>query len=370
MTLKSGTLILLLAGRLAGPFIFAQSPGASVEDLTSLIHQKSGLEIKLDDEGWTWKPEEIQGTPESGQAVFSDTKWLMYLIHWGPIQKQELTTDYVRDRMLKMWGVPFEFTGQEGHTTMAGHDAVFVEAFGTKHAFRTRFIVWNCPESGREFIADTNYNLVAKTPVEDFEAERRSARTLACHDGAPVERFPDLHERFAGNRVGFTFDYPERWFLMDSPFYVPFPQYEGIRDENTGSLLLLCSDQNVRVVLQWGPAPETADPAAAKTLDKLVAGRDDIVNPTSIGSETFRIGDKTLTRIWGDCSFKEPEDKDDKDFFTGRGIYQAARWLLPERKKAITAIMTVREYSYSNHPSRPDRDILDRFVRDLVLSIR
>jgi hypothetical protein len=49
---------------------------------------------------------------------------------------------------------------------------------------------------------------------------------------------------------------PEQWFMFDSPFYVPFPEYEGIRDQKMGSLLALPSDQNISVTLKWYPQEE------------------------------------------------------------------------------------------------------------------
>jgi len=81
-----------------------------IDDLISLIKQKSGLEIQLDDQGWEWRQEDSLGTFEQGEMTFSDSKWLMYLIHWGPIQVQKLTEDYVKERMLGMWGVKFEIS--------------------------------------------------------------------------------------------------------------------------------------------------------------------------------------------------------------------------------------------------------------------
>lgn len=95
-------MILLLAT--PGTFLLAQEGGdQKVEDLVSLIKLRSGLEIRLPGDGWKWSEQSIYGTQDSGQVVFSRQKWLMYLIHWGPIQTKEISVSYVRDRMLKMW---------------------------------------------------------------------------------------------------------------------------------------------------------------------------------------------------------------------------------------------------------------------------
>jgi len=359
------------------PFLSTQSKKPQkVEDLVVLIKEKSGLEIQLEDLGWEWKEEDIKGTKEKGEITFSDTKWLMYLIHWGPIQVPEITVDYVKERMLKMWGVKFEFTGKEGKTKIAGHDAVWVEAFGTNKSFYTRFIVWNCPESRREFIADTNYNLRRKTPKEDFETEMRSARTIQCHEEAIVKRFSDLTKKFKSKKYGFTFYYPEYWFVFDSPFYVPFPQYEGIRGRKLGSLLALCSDQNIQVTLKWYPFDSTEEikpfmGVEQKTLESLkkeIKSHKVVENIENHGFENFYINNKKIFRIWGICKLKEPENGRARAFFTGKGIYQVAQ--LNVRNKKIIVILITKQYRYGEGISHLSRHFHDRFLKDFILRIK
>ena len=345
------------------------------EELISLIIQKSGLEIELEDIGWQWKEEDIIGNKEKGEITFSDTKWLMYLIHWGPIQVPEITVDYVKERMLKMWGVKFDFTGKEGTTKVSGHDAVWAEAYGTNKSFYTRFIIWNCPESGREFIADTNYNLVRKTPKEDFEKEMQSARTVQCHEGASTEHSPDLTKKFSSVKYGFSFYYPEEWFMFDSTFYVPFPQYEGIRNREMGSLLGLCSDQNISVTLKWTPLEEAkkeepfmgVQQRILENLKKEVKSRKDMESIQNHGMEYFSINKKKISRIWGACRFKEPEDEQERAFFPGKGIYQVAQWDLIHKKKKIVIILTTKQYKYGPGVSSPTRHFQDKFLRNFIL---
>lgn len=344
-----------------------------LEDLITLIKEKSGLELRLDDRGWQWKAEDIKGTPESGEATFSDHKWLMYLIHWGPVQKKEITIDYVKERMLGMWGVKFEFSGREGRLKMAGHNAVFVEAFGTNKSFYTRFIIWNCPESGREFIADTNYNLRFRTPESDFEDERRSAMTLRCHEGARVERFPDLTGTFASEKYGFSFFYPERWFIFDSPYYVPFPEYQGIRDKKKGSLLALASDQNIVVTLKWSPQDQKSEEMVMgveqKTMERLIKEVETLPNIgalKNLGFESFQAAGKKVDRVWGLFTVKDLE-KGEEGFFTKEGIYQAAQMTI--KGKNLVVILGTRKFAYSGVESTPDRHILDRFFRDVLSKI-
>lgn len=344
-----------------------------LEDLIALIKEKSGLELQLDDRGWQWKAENIKGTPESGEATFSDQKWLMYLIHWRPMQKKEITIDYVKERMLGMWGVKFEFSGKEGRLKVAGHDAIFVEAFGTNRSFYTRFIIWNCPESDREFIADTNYNLRFRTPESDFEDELRSAMTLQCHKEAQVDHFPDLTQAFTSEKYGFSFSYPERWFIFDSPYYVPFPEYEGIRDKKMGSLLGLPSDQNTTVTLKWSVQDQESEEMVMgieqKTMAQLVKEVETLPRIETIknlGFESFQAAGKKIGRVWGLFKVKDLE-KGEEGFFAKEGIYQAARMSLKE--KNLLVILRTRKFAYSGVESTPDRHTLDRFFRDLLLKI-
>jgi len=367
--ISTGIFIVLFSSSL---FLTAQQPQQKVEGLVSLIKEKSGLEVDLEDIGWQWRNEDVKGTQEKGEITFADAKWLMYLIHWGPIQVEEITVNYVKERMLKMWGVAFEFTGKEGKTKMAGHDAAWAEAYGTNKSFYTRFIIWNCPQSGREFIADTNYNLRAKTPEDDFETEMRSARTVQCHPEAQVEHFPDLTNRFRSEKYGFSFDYPERWFMFDSPYYVPFPEYDGVRSHKMGSLLALCSDRAIKVTLKWAQIDESQQEEQVmgiqqKLMESLISeikSYTDIEDIQNYGMEKFTVNDKKISRIWGACQFKEPDNENERQFYTEKGIYQVAQWNL--EKKKIIVILTTKQYRYGPAVSIPERYIHDEFLKDFI----
>lgn len=344
----------------------------TVKDLVSLIRQKSRLELKLEDIGWQWREEDAKGTEEKGEITFADAKWLMYLIHWGPIQVEEITIDYVKERMLKMWGVPFEFSGKQGRTKMAGHDAVWVEAYGTNKMFYSRYIIWNCPQSGREFIADTNYNIRARTPKDDFETEMRSAKTIQCHPEAQIEHFPDLTNRFESEKCGFSFYYPERWFMFDSPFYVPFPEYDGIRNREMGSLLGLCSDRGIKVTLKWAQEDESQQEEQVmgiqqqlmESLINEIKSYTDVEDIQNYGMENFTVNDKKITRIWGACQFKGPDNENERQFFTGKGVYQVAQW--NQEKKKIMVILTTKQYRYGPAVSSPARSFHDEFLKDFI----
>ncbi len=349
------------------------TPRQSAQELAALIEERSGLVFRLDDVGWEWKEADVRGNREQGEIRFADAKWLMYLIHWGPTQVPEVTPEYVRKRMSEMWGVQFDFTGKEGRTQVAGHEAVWVEAFGTDRAFYTRFIVWNCPESQRELIADTNYNLVYQTPEADFEDETRSAHTIRCHEKASAVVGGELDAAWDSPRYRISFRYPERWFFIDSPFYVPFPEYDGVRDYRHGSLLGLCSDQNIRVTLKWEPATSAGpaevfmtDPAVLARLKEVMTGMADVTTVESHGFETFTVAGKKVRRIWGACEFKEPDDPRQRALYTGKGIFEVAQWEPAGAGRTVSLALVTRQYRYQSATSTPSRASQDLLMRQFL----
>ncbi len=370
----------LLMGAATGAAIFMAytvAPGVQdktgVSALVALIKTTSGLDIRLDDVGWSWNAQDFTGSPEQGRLGFSDRKWLMYLVHWGPIQTPQITIDYVKKRMLTMWGVKFEFSGNEGETQVAGHDAVWVEAYGTNRMFYTRFIVWNCPQSGREFIADTNYNLAYKTPAEDFELERKSAKSIQCHPGAESEHDDSLVSRYISPKYAISFDYPEAWFIDDSPFYVPFPEYEGIRDRRMGSLLGLPSDENLDVVLKWRPMSAANEAGfmgvSQKVIEHLkaeVESEPDVESLQGLGSERFSVSGVKIHRLCGRMKFKPMENK---DMTLDEGIFQAALWNVEGKRKQVIMILKTKAFRYATMISNPTRHFQDAFLQKLVKSI-
>jgi hypothetical protein len=275
--------------------------------------------------------------------------------------------------MLNMWGVKFEFSGEEGVTQVAGHDAAWVEAYGTKRLFYTRFIAWNCPQSGREFIADTNYNLAYKTPAEDFELERKSAFTVCCHEGAVSKPDEALTSRYASPKYALSFDYPEAWFVDDSPFYVPFPEYEGLRDRRMGSLLGLPSDENLNVVLKWQPMEAGEESVfmgiSQKAMERLraeVESELDIESPQGLGFESFSVSGVKIHRLWGRMKFKQAEMK---DMYIDEGIFQAALWNIEGKGKQVLVILKTKAFRYGTMVSKPARHFQDVFLQKLVKSI-
>ena len=112
------------------------------------------------------------------------------------------------------------------------------EAIPRRPFYRPQFLIWNCPESGRQFIADMNYNTLYRTPRSELQAQiDATVRTLACHPGAPTSPVPGHVARYDSLRFGLSFSYPLRWYVFENPYGVPHPAYRGFRDNTIGSVL-------------------------------------------------------------------------------------------------------------------------------------
>ncbi len=193
-----------------------------------------------------------QSSPEGGQIKLYQDKWLMYFVYWRPLtkEKENLTMDYVCKLMLSFWGfnMPFTLSDRGGLIEIAGHRAFYIDGTIYEGNVRSRFIVWNCPESKRQFIADRNINTGRGTPIELLELQKDITLTISCHPDAKMQNFPQLQKRYVSEEYNLSFYVPENW--RTSEFNDPewFP--DGMTEDN-GSLWILLTDSEKYVELLW-----------------------------------------------------------------------------------------------------------------------
>jgi hypothetical protein len=200
--------------------------------VSKLVDKKTGWELKE------------QFATENGKIYrLNNDYWLMFFLHWRPLdqEKQNLNLDYVRKLLFNFWGpnMPFELTGQEGEMEIAGHKAFYIDASIYKGAVKTRFIVWNCPETGRQMIADTNINQSVGTPAELLKLQEDIAKTVSCHKQEPGDKNPILSEKYKSDTYNLSFYIPSSWRTSDYSDSAWFPK--GLTDTN-GSLWTLPTD--------------------------------------------------------------------------------------------------------------------------------
>jgi transglutaminase-like putative cysteine protease len=211
-------------------------------DLSGLKHEGPEWRILFQDLG-----------QDKGHLKLSQVKWLMYFLHWRPLTEtnQALSIEYVRNHMLNFWGqaMNFKLLNIDGETEVCGHKAFFTEGTVMDGAVHTRFIVWNCPQTKRQFTADCNINLRRKTPQELLDLQGAITQTVCCHGEAPPPDVPSrLEQKYRSDKWNVSFFIPSTWRTADyvSPDW--FPQGMSAR---SGSLWTLLTDSAKRLEIVW-----------------------------------------------------------------------------------------------------------------------
>ncbi len=207
----------------------------------------------LRQEGPDWRVSFQDLSQDKGHLKLSQSLWLMYFLHWRPLAeiKRILSVENVRNLMLNFWGqvMNFKLLNIDGETEICGHKAFFSEGTVMDGAVHTRFIVWNCPETDRQFIADCNINLRRKTPKDLLDLQRTITGTICCHKGASPPDVPAaLAQKYLSEKWNVSFFIPPNWRTAD---YVAKDWYPRGMSAQNGSLWTLPTDSMKRLELVW-----------------------------------------------------------------------------------------------------------------------
>jgi hypothetical protein len=193
-----------------------------------------------------------QNSSAGGQIKLYQDKWLMYFVHWRPLteERENLSMDYVRKLMLSFWGpnMPFTLSDRGGVLEVAGHKAYYIDGTIYEGRIRSRFIVWNCPQTKRQFIADCNINTGRGTLIELLELQKDITLTISCHPDAEVKTFPQFQQKYTSENYKLSFDIPASWRVNEYNPVEWFP--EGMTEDN-GSLWALLTDSEKYVEIIW-----------------------------------------------------------------------------------------------------------------------
>ncbi|RKY86681.1 hypothetical protein DRQ09_05760, partial [candidate division KSB1 bacterium] len=206
--------------------------------------QKTGIE---------WTVLQFDSTSNNGAIKLHHQSWLMHFIHCRPLtpEREKISVEYTRHLMLNFWGpdMPFELSRNYGETEVAGHKAYFVDGTIMNGNVHTRFIVWNCPETKRQFIADCNINVRRKTPQKLLKLQYDDiSHTISCHKNAKIIKSPFLSQKCIWEKYNLSFYIPENWRTEE---YVSSEWYpDGMTDTN-GSLWTLLTDSEKHIELLW-----------------------------------------------------------------------------------------------------------------------
>lgn len=351
-----------------------QAPVRDDTELEAFLSKATGIGIDLPALGYAWNEKDLIGDATKGALAVDHKKVIYYFIHWGPIEVHTITEAYVRQRIPKIWPGEGLEVKRVKPTEVAGHPAFYAQVIPKRAFYRAFFLIWNCEESGRQFIADMNYNVSAQTPKAELQAELDATeKTLACHEEAATSSLPTHPVRYDNPRYKIRFDHPVRWFVFDNPYGVPHPAYQGMRNHEVGSILAWLQDMEVKLRFDWEPKQDSDEEPQESmgvplniynmALNKAVEleGIDDFCAEEY---ETLRIGSIPVLKITGTAIRSKPESK---------GLDRSPRVrlmvLVAESPKdsRLLFITTQIEYYLKNgvyYP--PDRSILDRWAADLA----
>lgn len=216
----------------------------SISQELSLNNLKSGLN--------PWEVLENQKEDDYGHIRLHQSKWLMCFLHWRSIteKNKELTIEYVRNQLLTFWGpnmAYFSLTGEEGKTKINGHNAYYVSG-NFRNEVSTKFIIWNCQESNRQFIADININKQLNTPDVYLDIQEVIAKSTCCHGNCNTKGGTILHGYFENTDYGVAFNKPAKWRTAAFEPEVWYP--EGAR-YSEGSLWTLLPDAETQIDFFW-----------------------------------------------------------------------------------------------------------------------
>ncbi|MCF7792931.1 MAG: hypothetical protein K9N09_03380 [Candidatus Cloacimonetes bacterium] len=227
--------------------------------------------LKLSDlktEQEDWELVYADSPTDSGYQKFNHDKWLMYYLHWRPLteERKNISTEYVRELMLSFWGpnMPFTITSDGGETEIGGHQAFYIDGTLFNEMVRTRFIVWNCLETNRQFISDCNINQTMNTSPDLFDLELEITKTVSSH-GQEVSQNPNLPKLFKSEEFNISFYIPEHWNTAIFPHAGWYP--DGVT-KDSGSFWTLITDPEKSIEVLWQPQTELTEENLQKFISK------------------------------------------------------------------------------------------------------
>ncbi len=228
-----------------------------------------------------------------GRVTLQHDNWLMCFLHWRPLDStnRDLSIEYVQHHLLNFWGpdMPFELTGVSGSVTVAGHDAYFVDGTIYDGAIKTRFIVWNCDQTGRQFTSDCNVNKSLGTADDRLELQYEITRTICCHDGCESSPSEELSQPYSAPEWQVSFQVPSEWRTNTYEDKTWFPEGPS---QNSASLWTLLTNSQKHVELCW---KESDQDISAELLTEMLDGL--LIDTTVPGTATGIVG-YTLNSIY------------------------------------------------------------------------
>ncbi len=323
--------------------------------------------LKKSGEDWNVLFQDIN--PEKGHIKLHHDKWLMYFLHWRPLteENKNISIEYVRKLMLSFWGpnMPFTIKGNGGETEIYGHKAYFIDGTIYNGAIHSRFIVWNCPKTDRQFISDCNINLRLGTPGYLLETQKHITQTIRCHEGfskAMPDKFPRTYE---SEKWNLSFNIPENWKTAEYIDKKWFPN--GMSNQN-GSLWTLLTDSRKYLELLWEETdvPLNADlfKSFLERITKPFTHEDITLQVTQVKLESVKVKNGYYMGE-GSHQFKQVvKDKEYKSDYTFKGLL----WKKEKRIYFLFAsLIGLKEFWGIKNDLSPTDETLEKYLHLEIL---
>ncbi|MFC2155511.1 hypothetical protein ACFLRB_03345 [Acidobacteriota bacterium] len=222
--------------------------GNKIESITKSYIDISNLRSGGDD----WKILSAQEKEEIGRIQLHQDKWLMHFIHWRLLTKKNetISVKYVKEKMLSFWGpeMPFKIVGSGGKTTVSGHDVYYIDGTLYNGMVKTRFILWNCPKTKRQFISDCNINKRKGTPDNFLKIQYDIISIISCCDNSSKPGNLKETSYYNSGEYKLSFHKPEKWKTFHFTYKKWYPKGLSM---TKGSLLTLITDSEKIIELHW-----------------------------------------------------------------------------------------------------------------------
>jgi hypothetical protein len=323
--------------------------------------------LRSSGDDWTVRQDVL---PDGGVVRLHHDEWLMYFLHWRPLseEREQLSIEYVRNLMLNFWGpdMPFTLSGNVGEMEVSGHQAYFVDGTIYDGAIQSRFIVWNCPETKRQFIADCNINLRKGTPPGLLELQKDITLSVSCHGAANVQKHPLLNHLYVSQMCNLSFRTPETWRTEEYWDSAWFPN--GMTPTN-GTLWTLLTDSEKYVELRWENRQSELSAGLFHRFIKRIEG-DSVVSETTLRITDIKVRGRIARKecIIGHGNFKYNLRAGDREE-TKPFRFSAFLWNHQDKTYFLLAGMASLQEVWGISPNlSPTDETFNRFVREEVLA--
>jgi hypothetical protein len=300
--------------------------------------------------GDDWEIVHEQYAADAGRITLYHNYWLMYFLHWRPLSEiaDTLSAAYVEHHLLNFWGesMPFELTGTGGTTVVDGHKAYFVDGTIYDGRIQTRFIVWNCEQTGRQFTSDCNVNLSVGTNPNYLREQEEITRTICCHGTCGPFVTDSDNQLWKSKPYNLSFVKPHSWRTNDFAAKTWFP--DGPSDTNA-TLWTLPTDSEKRLELIWRPKE---DKLSADLMRQML---NELVIDTTESKDTVGISNLQLDsasdhdgRWYGDGTFGL-RDSREEETYTDNYDFGVMLWSRGER----TYLLVIAKINVQERWGRP-----------------